>query len=332
MGISYPEEKVEVPLDSNENQLLPEGYYEEIRKKINSELRNYPSPTAKKLKNRIADYHSLKEEQVVVGNGSDALLDTICKSFVNEKKAFGYFHPSYEMYSFFASRNRKKSIEVPLNADFSIPPPQEYLEEIDALFICSPNNPSGMTVEREKIESAAEEDVLVVIDEAYAEYSTKNNIPLLEEYDNLIIVRTFSKAWGLAGIRVGYALSSAKRGVELLEDMLPYNVNALSIDAALAALDEEEIMKEVVDETVQERERLSMELEERDFNPLPSETNFILCKTPNSIEVSNLYHELLERGMRIRTFEEPRLEDHVRITIGNRKMNDRLLRTLDEVL
>lgn len=332
MGLSYPEEKVEIPLDSNENLLMPKRYYEDIKEDMDFEIRNYPSPTAKKLKKKIAEYYGLSDEQVVVGNGSDAILDTISKSFVREKRAFGYFYPSYEMYSFFASRNERESVEIPLNADFSLPSTKEYLKEIDALFICSPNNPSGLTVKPEKIKSILKENILVVIDEAYAEYSDQNLLPLIEEYDNLILVRTFSKAWGLAGIRAGYALSSAKRGVELVEDMLPYNVNSLSIQAALAALDKEDMMKATVDKTIQERGSLSLELEDRGFNPLPSETNFLFCKIPGSIEISELYHELLERGIRIRTFDESRLAENVRITIGDKEINDRLLRAMDEIL
>lgn len=332
MEISYPEEEVEIPLDSNENLLMPERYYDNIRESIDFKVRDYPSPTAKVLKDKIAKHHGVNEEQIVVGNGSDAILDTITKCFTDEKKALGYFHPSYEMYPFFASRNRRRSLEIPLNADFSMPSPHEYLEELDTLIICSPNNPSGLSVGSDKIKSILKEDLFIVIDEAYAEYSDQDFMPLLKDHENLILVRTFSKAWGLAGIRVGYAMSSSKRGIELLEDMLPYNVNSLSIEAALAALDNEDIMKDSVNKTIQEKNQLSMELEGRSFNPLPSEANFILCKTPSSIDPKELYEGLLERGIRIRTFEEPRLKDHVRITVGDRDINDRLLRDIDELI
>ena len=332
MAISYPEERVEMPLDLNENLLLPDRYYEGIIESLDFDLRSYPSPTALELKEKIAEHHGLKEEQIVVGNGSDAVLDTICKSFIHSRGTLGYFHPSYEMYSLFASRNERRSVEIPLNSDFTLPSPRDYLKEIDLLMICSPNNPSGLTVEKGKIESILDGDVLTVIDETYAEYTGEDNISLLKKYDNLILVRSFSKAWGLASIRVGYSISSAEKGLELLEDMLPYNVNDLSIQMAEAALERKDIVEKTINKTIEEREYLAMRLEERGFNTLPSDTNFLLCKPPDPIDISKLYHELLERGIRIRTFEEPRLEDHVRITVGDEKINEHLLMALDEIL
>ncbi len=333
MGITYPEKNSdEIPLDSNENLLLPEQYYEDIKKDLNFDLRRYPSPTSKELRKRLSNYYGLNQEQIVIDNGSDAVLDTICKTFVSKTGTLGYFHPSYEMYSFFASRNDRKSIEIPLDPDFTIPLNIDFLSEMEVIFICSPNNPSGLTVERKKIISLLEEIDLVVIDETYAKFSKEDNIYLLEEYDNLIIVRTFSKAWGLAGIRVGYALMSAEKSIEYLENMLPYNVNSISSAVALSALDKHSQVEESINKTIVERERLSEKLEEMGFNPFPSDTNFLLCKKPAFIETSRLHNELLERGFRIRIFEEPRLKDHIRITVADRETNNQLIEILEEIL
>ncbi|MEF8832857.1 MAG: histidinol-phosphate transaminase [Candidatus Thermoplasmatota archaeon] len=332
MSISYPERGSENPLDSNENLLLPDHYYKDIKDEIDFDLGIYPSPTSKELKKRLARFYELNPEQVVVDNGSDAVLDTICKTFIPKYGTLGYFHPSYEMYSFLASRNDRKALEIPLNPDFTLPTKKDYLNEVDAVFICSPNNPSGLAVDQKKIRSILDEAELVVIDEAYAEYSNEDNLSLLEEYDNLIIVRTFSKAWGLAGIRVGYALMPAERGIEYLENMLPFNVNSMSSKVALTALDKKSQVQESINKTIKERERLSKKLEDIGFNPFPSDTNFLLCKKPAFIEISKLHKELLDRGIRIRIFEEPRLKDHVRITVADRKTNDHLLEILEEIL
>jgi len=208
----------------------------------------------------------------------------------------------------------------------------DFSTEVDTIFICSPNNPSGLTVNREKIVSLLEKAELVVIDEAYAEYSKEDNISFLEDYDNLILVRTFSKAWGLAGIRVGYGLMSAEKGVEYLENMLPYSVNSMSSAVALSALDKKSQMKKSIEKTIEERERLSERLEDMGFNPFPSETNFLLCKKPAFIDITSLYQELLERGVRIRTFEELKLKDHVRITVADKETNNYLIEQLEEIL
>jgi len=332
MSIYYPEKGPEIPLDSNENLLLLYKYYKDLKDDVDFDLRKYPSPISKELKRTLANFHGLNPEQVVVDNGSDAVLDTICKTFVPKTGTLGYFHPSYEMYSFFASRNDRKAFEIPLDPDFTIPTKIDFLSEVEAIFICSPNNPSGLMVDRKKIISILEEAELVVIDEAYAEYSEEDNISLLEEYDNLIIVRTFSKAWGLAGIRVGYALMSAEKGIEYIENMLPYNVNSMSSAVALSALDKKSQVQESISKTIKERNWLSEKLEELGFNPFPSETNFLLCKKPPFIETSELFQELLERDIRIKTFEEPRLEDHVRITVADRKTNDHFVEVLKKIL
>lgn len=332
MGVSYPERDSEIQLGSNENLLLPYQYYKNIKDDLDFDLRKYPSPTSKELKMRLASFHELNPEQVVVDNGSDAVLDTICKTFVSKDGSLGYFHPSYEMYPFFVSRNDRKAVEIPLNPDFTIPTNIDFLKEVEAIFICSPNNPSGLSVGREKIISILEEAELVVIDEAYSEYSGEDNISLLEEYDNLMIVRTFSKAWGLAGIRVGYGLMSAEKGIEYLENMLPYNVNSMSSAVALSALDKKAQVEESINKTIEERQRLSEKLEDLGFNPFTSDTNFLLCKKPAFIDTHNLYEYLLDRGIRIRIFDEPRLEDHVRITVADRKTNDHLIEVLEEIL
>ncbi len=332
MGISYPERDSDILLDSNENLLLPDQYYEDIKRAIDFDLRKYPSPISNKLKSSLASFYGINQEQIVVDNGSDAVLDTICKTFISKDGTLGYFYPSYEMYSFFVSRNDRKAVEIPLNSDFTLPTKIDFLNEVDAVFICSPNNPSGLSVNRERLISMLEESDLVVIDEAYAEYSEDDNISLLEEYDNLIIVRTFSKAWGLAGIRVGYALMPAEKGIEYLENMLPYNVNSMSSAVALSALEKKSQVQESINETIKERERLSEKLEEQGFNPFPSDTNFLLCKKPAFIEISELNQELMDRGIRIRTFEEPRLEDHVRVTVADRKTNDYFIGMLEEIL
>lgn len=331
-SISYPEKGSATALDSNENLLLLNEYYEEIKETADFSLRKYPSPTAKELKNQVGELYELPPEQVVVGNGSDAILDTIVKTFVPREGTLAYFSPSYEMYPFITSRNEKKSLEIPLNPDFSFPSVKDYIDEIDVILITSPNNPTGLTFPEENLHNVLEEDVLVVLDEAYVEYSSQDYISLLDSYDNLILVRTFSKAWGLAGIRVGYALSSAELGLKLLENMLPYNVNSFSLQAAITALKKKDYVDELIDKTIELREDLKAKLEDLGFNTLVSETNFIFCKTPRSIDSSELEEELLERDIRIRTFSDSKLKDYVRITVADEKTNERLISSLEDIL
>lgn len=332
MTVSYPEKSSEIPLDSNENLLLPESYYKDIKDEIHFELRKYPSLTAKELKNALADLYGLNPNQVLVGNGSDAILDTAIKTFVPKEGTFGYFQPSYEMYSFFAFRNDRKSLEIPLNQDFTYPSSPDFLDDLDMLLICSPNNPSGLTIEMNKLTSVLERDVQVVVDEAYVDFSDQDILPLLDRYQNLTLIRTFSKAYGLAGIRVGYALTSEEKRVELQEKILPYNVNSFSIKAAVYALQNRDMVKEAVEKTIEERSFITSKFEELGFDPVPSETNFVLLKTPSKISPDELFNGLLEKGIRIRIFKHARLQQYVRITMADRETNLDLLDAVNSMI
>lgn len=181
-----------------------------------------------------------------------------------------------------------------MNQDFTYPSTFDFLDELDMLLICSPNNPSGLTIEINKITYILEREVQVVVDEAYVEYSDQDILSLLDRYENLTLIRTFSKAYGLAGIRVGYALTSEEKNLELKEKMLPYNVNSFSINAAVYALENRSMVKKSVEKTIEERRFITLKLEELGFDPIPSEANFVLLKTPSKITPDGLFDYLLE--------------------------------------
>ena len=328
--VTYPEKGDEIPLDSNENFLLPDEYYEGIMDDLDSEISEYPSPSGKNLKKKLADYHDLHINQVVVGNGSDAVLDTIYKTVIPQDGIIASYVPSYEMYNFFARRNERKIMEIPLTSSFTVPTHTEFLEEVDALILCSPNNPTGIPIDRNHLSSLLEHDIPVVVDEAYSDYSSENYIDMIHEYPNLIIVKTFSKAWGLAGARVGYSISSDEIGVEILSNMLPYNVNTLSLSAACSALDRKEMVDEAVQKTIEEREYIEWELEDIGFNPLSSESNFVFARVPSRIDTEELFENLLEEGIRIRIFDDEKLKNYIRVTVATREINDLFLDAVED--
>ena len=330
--VTYPEKGDEIPLDSNENFLLPDEYYEGIKEDMDFNVSEYPSPSGKRLKKKLADFYDLHINQIVVGNGSDAILDTIYKTIIPEGGIIACYEPSYEMYGFFARRNERKFIEIPLTPSFTVPTHTDFLEEVDGLILCSPNNPTGISVDRNHLSSLLESGVPVIVDEAYAEYSSQNYIELIHDYSNLIIVRTFSKAWGLAGARIGYSISSDEMGVDILSNMLPYNVNTLSLSAACSALDRKEIVKEAVQKTTDEREYLESELEDMGFNPISSETNFVFARVPAGVDTRELYENLLEEGIRIRVFDEEKLENYIRVTVATKEINDMFLDSVEALI
>ncbi|MFW6197050.1 MAG: pyridoxal phosphate-dependent aminotransferase [Thermoplasmatota archaeon] len=328
--VTYPEKGDEIPLDSNENFLLPDEYYEGIMDDLESEVSEYPSPSGRPLKEKLADFYDVHINQIVVGNGSDAVLDTIYKTVIPEDGIMASYVPSYEMYNFFARRNERRIMEIPLTSSFTVPTHTEFLDEVDGLILCSPNNPTGISIDRNHLSSLLEHGVPVVIDEAYSEYSSENYIDLISEYPNLIIVKTFSKAWGLAGARVGYSISSDEMGVEILSNMLPYNVNTLSLSAACSAMERKDMVDEAVQRTIDEREYIEWELEDMGFNPMSSETNFVFARVPAGVDSERLYEDLLEEGIRIRIFDDENLEDYIRVTVATRKINDLFLDSLED--
>lgn len=328
--VTYPEKGDEIPLDSNENFLLPEGYYQGIIDELNHEISEYPSPSGRSLKNKLANYHGVHVNQIVVGNGSDAVLDTIYKTVIPQEGIVANYVPSYEMYNFFARRNERKIMEIPLTSSFTVPTHTDFLEEVDGLILCSPNNPTGLSIDRNHLRSLLDSGTPVIVDEAYSEYSSENYIDMISEYDNLIIVKTFSKAWGLAGARVGYSISSDEMGVEILSNMLPYNVNSLSLSAASSALERKDIVDEAVQKTIEEREYIEWELEDMGFNPLSSEANFVFARVPSGIDPHELFEDLLEEGIRIRIFDDEVLKDHIRVTVATRKINDLFLDAVED--
>ncbi|MFO7991972.1 MAG: histidinol-phosphate transaminase [Thermoplasmata archaeon] len=331
-NISYPEPDQAVPLHLNENLFLDDEYYGELKGVMDVELSGYPSPTGEGLRKKLAEYYGLRASQIVIGNGSDSILDTLFKITIPTHGKMGYFTPSYEMYKFFASRNGIHSIEIPLSSDFGVPTNHDIFDDIDTLLVCSPNNPTGLCIADDVLRRILDTDITVIVDEAYVEYSSQDFIPLLEDYDNLILVRTFSKAWGLAGIRLGYSISSSEMALDLSDMMLPYNVNCLSLTVAEKALDMSDLKDESIRKTVEVREWFREELEMLDFNTIPSESNFLLCRPPSGIEPNSLFEQLLEEGFRVRIFESRRLVCYMRITIGEKKNMKTLLEVLDEVL
>lgn len=321
-----------IRLDLNENLLMDDEYYSILMDDLDVDLNTYPPEFGNQLRKKIAGHHGLNRENIVLGNGSDVIIDTLFKTEVPKDGVMAYYTPSYEFIRFFSQRNERRLLEIPLNSDFTLPSRKDFVDEIDALIVCSPNNPTGLHYGDEHIRSLLDTGVTVIVDEAYVEYSYDSMIDLIHEYPNLILVRTFSKAWGLAGVRVGYSISSSEKALLLRDSVMPYNVNSVSLEIASRAADNSEYMEKAVERTLKERDRLYEELSLLGFNCLPSETNFLLCRPPSEISPYELWNELMERGIRVKTFEEPRLVEHLRITVGNRKMNDELLAHLDEII
>ncbi len=300
-------------------------------------VNRYPDPQQHQLKSVLALQRGIGPEKLLLGNGSDEVLDLLFRAFCEPRKAnIITMPPTYGMYKVLAGINATENREVLLTSDFEINV-DAVLETVDSatklLFICSPNNPTGNRFKREAIERLLNSfKGLVVIDEAYIDFSDgKSWTAQLERFPNLIVTQTLSKAYGMAGIRLGICIASSAIISVLNKIKPPYNVNALTQERALQGLQKMEKTHKEVNVILRERARLEVELSAIDFvmKVYPSDSNFLLTKMDDA---SKRYDQLLKKGIVVRNrSSQPLCENTLRFTVGTPDENNTLLKTLKEL-
>ncbi|KAA0130205.1 histidinol-phosphate transaminase [Chryseobacterium sp. SN22] len=298
------------------------------------ELNRYPDSTQKKLKQKLSGLKGISADQIAVGNGSDELIDLIIKAFCEPKEdSILMMNPSFAMYGFYALVNGNKVQLLDLDENFEISK-AEFLKTTNenqpkVFFLCSPNNPTGNSVE--DIEFYIRNfNGIVVVDEAYIEFSDKKScINMLGKYPNLIVLQTFSKAWGMAGARVGAAYSSAEIIALINTIKAPYNVNSLSLNRILEAVDQKDTVEQNIKNTLAEMSWLNKELRclKGVKKIYPSDANFFLVEFE---EVEKAYAKLLENEI-LTSKRSPKIPGCIRINAGSRKENIRLIETLKTI-
>ncbi|WP_294263114.1 histidinol-phosphate transaminase [uncultured Chryseobacterium sp.] len=298
------------------------------------ELNRYPDSTQKKLKQKLSRLKGIPADQIAIGNGSDELIDLIIKVFCEPKNdSILMMNPSFAMYGFYASVNGNDVLLLDLDENFEIDK-EEFLKitnekQPKVFFLCSPNNPTGNSVE--DIEFYIQNfDGIVVVDEAYIEFSEKEScIDLLEKYSNLIVLQTFSKAWGMAGARVGTAYSSKKITRFINSVKAPYNVNSLSLNKIIELIDKKEFITVNIKNTLNEMYWLKNILQDMKCikKIYPSDANFFLVEFRNAEKVYDL---LLENEI-LTSKRSPKIPGCIRINVGRREENVRLVEMLKTV-
>ncbi|NPD45756.1 histidinol-phosphate transaminase [Lentimicrobium sp. S6] len=312
----------QVFLDANENP------YE-------TAVNRYPDPQQRELKMVFSKIKGLDENQIFIGNGSDEIIDLLFRAFCEpqEDKAF-VFPPTYGMYEVSAQINNVEIIKIPLNTDFQLPPLEEIEKDIKSgglLFICSPNNPTGNAFPLEEVKRIADRFYgLVVLDEAYIDFAvSESGISILETTPNLVLLQTMSKAYGLAGLRVGMAFAHPEVIGVLNKIKPPYNVNSLSQTKVVDALIEKRKVAKQISEIKTERLRLIRVLEQMNMvkTVFPSESNFVLVE----FEQADLVMESLRnQGIIIRD-KSKEIKDALRLTIGTPEQNQLLIKALKNI-
>lgn len=318
-------------LDANEN-----SFGSVIESEVEN-LNRYPDPHQKKLREALSEYLNVEKEKLFFGVGSDEIIDLAIRIFCEPQKSNVLIpQPTYGMYQVACDINEVKVKSVQLDSDFDIDV-EAVMKTIDEntrmIFLCSPNNPTGNLLSSDRIKYLAEKSNLIIfIDEAYIDFDDDGSfIKYISEFNNVIISRTFSKAWGLAGVRCGYCIANDFIINLFFKVKSPYTINKLTSNAVLTALKNINEKRNLVDKIISERNKLAEELTSVKFveKIFPSDANFLLVKMKNAVDVFNY---LNEKGIRVRIRkDDERLNDCLRITVGTPEENNLLIKVLKEI-
>ena len=317
-----PQDPGIIKLNTNENPYPPSPkVYAALRKAINGSLRLYPEPLSNALRSAAAGVYGVNPSNIIAGNGSDELLAMVLRCFVGPGDRVAFPHPTYTLYDTLIEIQDGVRVAIDYPENFSLP--AGLAAQSAALtFLCNPNAPSGTLVSLADVEKLARSvSGILVVDEAYVDFAESegsSSIPLIDRLPNLIVLRTFSKSFSLAGMRIGLAFARAEIIAGLMKVKDSYNLNRLSLVAATAALSDMPWMARNAQRIHKSRRKLSAALKRTGYQVYPSHANFILARKTGR-NLKPIYEELKRRGILVRYFDVPGLQDCLRITIGTPK-------------
>ncbi len=333
------EGKVDVPvesiikLDANEN---PYGCSPRVNRALAdyTMFHVYPDDGQASLRRMLSDYCGVDAANIVASSGSNRLIDLILRLLLEPGDEVINCVPTFGIYAFSTRLCGGRLVEVPRTADFTVDVAAvraAITSRTKMIFIANPNNPTGTPVLHQDILGLLATGVPVMVDEAYYEFNRETVAPLVGQYGNLSVLRSFSKWAGLAGLRIGYGLFPAGIADLLLRTKIPYNINAAALVAVAESLADKDYLMGRVAAIIEERGRLFAELSSIDWlRVIPSSANFILCQVLRG-QAADLHRELRQRGILVRYFAEPRLENYIRISIGRPEDTDAVVKLLREI-
>jgi len=327
-----------IKLNTNENPYPPSPkVVEALRNALDTRLRLYPDPHATVLRNKLAARYGLASaDQILIGNGCDDILNLCVRAFCDAGAKLAYFWPSYSLYPVLAKMQDAVTVELPLDDEFQFEAHPSLLHQLDSvklLFITQPNAPSGVWLQRVELQRVIEEtNGVVVIDEAYVDFAAENCLDLVREYDNVLVARSFSKSFALAGMRIGWVTGPTELIAALDKVKDSYNVNRLSQLAAEAVLDDWPYFESTVKRIQTTRERVSGALAKLGFFVYPSQANFVFARPPSGLSAKRWVDELRTRKILVRWWDADRIRDFARISIGTDAEMDKFLEATRQFL
>ena len=330
-----PRERKYIKLNTNESPFPPSAAAVAAAARAAESLQLYPDPSMSALTKKMAERYGISPDEIIFGNGSDEILNFAFMAFCDAAHPAAFADITYGFYRVFADLHGIPFEEIPLDEDLCIRT-SDYCGIGKTIFIANPNAPTGQALTRDQIETIVKSnpDNVVVIDEAYVDFGGESALPLIKKYDNLLVTGTFSKSRSMAGARLGFGFGSPALIADLhtlRNSTNPYNVNAMTLAAGLATLEDEAYTRRNCQTVCENRAYLTAELRALGFLLADSLTNFVFVRHPR-IAGEDFYRALREKGILVRHFAAPRIADYNRITIGTREEMEALVLAAREIL
>ncbi|MHC4104761.1 MAG: histidinol-phosphate transaminase [Planctomycetota bacterium] len=327
-----PKETDVVKLNTNENPYPPSPAALQVLAEISPEqLRRYPDPFGNEFRQAAAEINSVRSEDIMCCNGGDDLLTMAFRAFCDKNHPVAYPVPTYSLYRVLAKLQNCEAIEISFDAEFNLPAKLAHTNAALTI-VCNPNAPSGSIISIDELASLADElSGILLIDEAYVDFAEANCTQLIKRFDNVIILRSVSKGYGLAGMRFGYAIAQSNLIKGLMKVKDSYNVDAVALAVATAAIKDQKYFSETTEKVKKARGLLIEQLGDLGFEVPQSHANFVLARCKN-FKAGEIFDKLKERRIYVRYFDLPGLEDKLRITVGTGEQNNKLISALKEIL
>ena len=326
-----PEESF-IKLNSNENPFPPSPNVQEVLQHFPcGDLRIYPDPVSWELRVQLGKTYGFAPQQILCGNGSDDILNIIMRTFTQPGQAIGFYQPAFPLYRILGVIHGAKIVSLPVAEPYNQPPPLP--EALKIFFLANPNSPVGFSYPPALVSQMAQRTRgIFVVDEAYAEFANENALDLVRRLENVIVVRTVSKSYSLAGVRLGYAIGNEKWIAEMLKVKDPFNVNRLTQVLVTAALQDREYFQKNIQQVIETREWVTKQAVALGYRIIPSQANFIFLQPPQKGRGVKFHEALLARKVLTRFYDEEGLQDGVRMSIGTKQEMTEVLRVLKEIL
>lgn len=321
-----------VKLNTNENPYPPSPkVLEAIRNLVPPQLRKYPQPLGDTFRQSAAKLLGVEPDNIICANGGDDLLNIAIRAICDENRPLAYPTPTYSLYPELAKIQNCPAVEIPFDSEFNLPP---KLASAGAALtiVCNPNAPSGTIIKSQELRQLAQEiKGVLLIDEAYVDFAESDCLDLAKNLENVIVLRSMSKGYSLAGLRFGFGIADKTLIKGLLKVKDSYNVDTVAITAATAAIEDQAYHNETVAKVKKERKALTEKLKKLGFDVIPSQTNFVFVK-PLKMRAIDIYEKLKERNIYVRYWAYPDIKDKLRISVGTAEENEKLIITLEEIL